>query len=459
MRLPRLPLRLWMAVSHLMVLALPLLALLLTGSLARELQRQAQGQLVQQGAAIAALAQPALLAGDAQAGLAPALGRIEAETGVRIELLDAEGRVRAGTPPRNSPESLADRSEVQSALRGSRAVAVRHRPKGCEAPECRGLVRVFVATPILEGGRVIGVVRVSRAPARALELLAFAGWPLWLALGLALLCTVALAVAWGHVLSRSLRALSRTSRRLRDGTFEAATALERPARSHVAEVGELARDLGGMAERLEQRLAYIGEFASNVSHEFRTPITTLRGTVELLRDDPDMDPAQRARFLENALADLARMERLIAGLLALARAERQGPRAPVDLDALLAALAERHGLTVEGAAGVVPGDATQLAAAIGNLLENAQQHGAPPVRLRCGREAGTAWIEVRDGGPGISAANLPRVFERFFTTGRERGRAGLGLALVRAIARTHGGEVRAESRPGETCFRVELPGA
>jgi signal transduction histidine kinase len=459
-RLPRLPLRLWMAVSHLMVLALPLLALILTGSLARELQLQAQAELTHQGAAIARLAGPLLVRGDgaAMADLETALKAVEADTGSRVELLDASGRVLMGSPPRDRPLTLSDRHEVARALAGERAFAVRKRPKGCQAPECAGLVRVFVATPVLHDGAVIGAARVSLAPRHALQ--AVGGWPFWLAVGLTLTCTVGLAVAWGHVLSRSLTALSRASRRIQDGDFRAVHALERPGRSHVTEVGALARDVSAMALRLEQRLAYIGEFASNVSHEFKTPITTLRGTVELLRDDEQMDPAQRARFLENALADLDRMERLVSGLLALARAEQAGPREPVDLDALLAQLAERFGLTVEGRAGTVPGNPAQLAAAIGNLVENALQHGGSDVRVRllAWREDERACVEVVDDGQGISAANLPRVFDRFFTTGRARGRAGLGLALVRAVCEAHGGEVSVQSRPGETRFRVRWPG-
>ncbi|MFH1469968.1 MAG: ATP-binding protein [Pseudomonadota bacterium] len=459
LRLPRLPLRLWMAVSHLMVLALPVLALLVTGSMARELQLQAQAELTHQGAAIARLAEPLLVRGDraAMADLEAALGAVEADTGSRVELLDATGRVLMGSPPRDRPLTLSDRREVAQALTGQRAFAVRKRPKGCAAAECRGLVRVFMATPIWHDEAVIGAVRVSLAPRHALQ--AVGGWPFWLAVGLTLACTVVLAVAWGHVLSRSLTALSRTSRRIQDGEFHAVHALERPGRSHVTEVGALARGVSAMALRLEQRLAYIGEFASNVSHEFKTPITTLRGTVELLRDDDQMDAEQRARFLENALADLDRMERLVSGLLALARAEQAGPREPVDLDALLAQLAERFGIPVEGEAGAVPGNPAQIAAAIGNLVENALQHGGPDVRVRllAWREERGAFIEIIDDGQGISAANLPKVFDRFFTTGRARGRAGLGLALVRAVCEAHGGEVSVQSRPGETRFRVRLP--
>ncbi len=462
LRLPSLPLRAWMTVSHLMVLALPVLAAVVSGALARELELQTRGQVTAQGRAIAHVTAEALAEGDAEEleDLGSAIARIEEASRSRIEVLDADARLVLGTPPRNKPHSLRDRAEIAQALAGKHAYTVRRRPKGCEDADCRGLVRVFVAVPVEHEGEVIGAVRVSQAPARAIHSLWTVGWPLVLAVGLSLLATVALSLASAHILSRSLRSLSRTSQRIRDGSLDAADQLARPRRSHVAEVGELSRDIGQMTERLQERLGYISEFAGNVSHEFKTPITTLRGTVELLRDDPDMDPAQRERFLANALSDLERLERLVSGLLALARAEEGRERQPVDLDALLAELLQGYqGITCTGNAGTVQGDPAQLRVALRNLVDNALQHGGEgvTVRIEAQRASNRAVVQVHDDGPGISAANLPKVFDRFFTTGRGSGRAGLGLAMVRAIARSHGGDVTVTSEPGATRFELGVP--
>lgn len=451
-----------MTVSHLVVLLLPVVSFVLTGAVARELEVQTRGQLTYEGRAIAHLAGPVLANSQARDLnlLALQIAALEDDSGSRIELLDTDARIVLGSPPRNDPPDLADRAEITQALRGERAYTVRRGPKGCDAPECRGLVRVFVAVPVVQGERVIGAVRVSQAPARALHSLWVVGWPLILATILTLLATVALSLASAHILSRSLRALSQASHRIRDGSLEAVDALARPRRSHVAEVGDLSADVTEMTEQLQQRLGYISEFAGNVSHEFKTPITTLRGTVELLRDEPDMEPAQRERFLLNALADLERMERLVSGLLALARAEEGAARAPVDLGAIVRGLSSEFGeIEVEGHAGTVSGDATQLRVALRNLVHNALQHGGEgvAVRLVASQTDERAVIEVHDDGPGISAGNLDRVFDRFFTTGRATGRAGLGLAMVRAVARSHGGEVRVTSAPGATTFRLELP--
>ncbi len=460
-----LPLRIWMGISHLLVLALPLLALVGTGALAHELQMAARGELIHQGAAIARLAAPALRTQDPQAlaSLTQALDQLERDTATRVQLIDVQGRIVVSSRSAELGLDLSSQAEVEAALEGRQGAGLRRRKDqpGQPLPPGRSeLLQVLVSTPVWQGDEPAGAVLVTCAPRKALQAVRLTSAPFLLTVTLALLATVALSLASSHVLSRSLRALSRASRRISEGGYEAVEELARPGRSHVVEVGTLARDLATMAQRLRERLGYIREFAGNVSHEFKTPISTLKGTVELLRDDQDMEAAQRLRFLDNAQADLERMERLVSGLLALARAEEAGSRQPLELDEVVAALAQRHPeLKLTGSAGPVQGNRAQLEAALENLVDNALLHGGDGVAVQLRAWHDEAWVgcDVVDDGPGISAANLPRIFDRFFTTGRERGSAGLGLALVRAICRAHGGEVSAESQPGRTCFRVALP--
>ena len=211
--------------------------------------------------------------------------------------------------------------------------------------------------------------------------------------------------------------------------------------------------MSAMRERLEARLHYITEFASAVSHEFNTPLSTLRGTMELLGDDPAMPAEQRARFVENALTDLRRMDRLVHGLLELARAEEKPTVEEVDLQALLARVADEEGVAFDGAALRVRGNPTQIEAIARNLIDNARRHGrASRIVVR----AHAHGFEVEDDGRGISEANQLHVFDRFFTTDRAGGGTGLGLSLVRTIARSHGGDATLESRPGATVFRIRL---
>ncbi|MFO7567896.1 MAG: HAMP domain-containing sensor histidine kinase, partial [Enhygromyxa sp.] len=254
------------------------------------------------------------------------------------------------------------------------------------------------------------------------------------------------------------------ARRITHGSGSEGAKLLRSAGSHVDEVRALATATAAMAEQLQSRVEYINEFAGNVAHEFRTPIATLRGTAELLRDDHAMDLEQRRRFLDNALDELERLERLVAGLLALARAEQPHAGGRCMLAALLDALADRWPevvVTQPDRAGEVEGSAAQLATVLDNLIDNAYAHASAEVRVevRGLEREGQTGFEVIDDGPGISPANLDQIFDRFFTTNREQGGTGLGLALCRRIVETHGGTIEVESEPGRTCMRVWLPGA
>jgi signal transduction histidine kinase len=269
----------------------------------------------------------------------------------------------------------------------------------------------------------------------------------------ACIVTAAIAISAAYVGTRSLKRLAAASHQLSEGSFDVQADLDRAARSHVLEVGELGDAMSAMRERLEARLHYITEFASAVSHEFKTPLSTLRGTMELLGEDPAMPAEQRARFVENALTDLRRMDRLVHGLLELARAEEKPTVEEVDLQALLERVADEEGVAFEGTALRVRGNPTQLEAVVRNLIDNARRHGqANRIVVR----AHPHGFDVEDDGRGISDANQLHVFDRFFTTDRAGGGTGLGLSLVRTIARSHGGDATVMSGPGRTVFRIRL---
>ncbi len=132
---------------------------------------------------------------------------------------------------------------------------------------------------------------------------------------------------------------------------------------------------------------------------------------------------------------------------------------PVDLLALAAEEGARYdGCAVEGEAVTVRGERRLLGRLIRNLIENAARHGAPPVRVAVGRDSAVAVLEVTDGGAGIPEAERERVFLPFHRLQRDTQGAGLGLALVRQIARLHGGDAVVAPRPAHpSCLRVTLP--
>jgi signal transduction histidine kinase len=467
-----LSLRTWLVLSHLVVFTLPVLALVGTGALASDLRTQTREDLEHQAALLAhhieyRLANSTKPLGEL--GLDTTLIHAKESTLAGFRVTDTSGRIVASSGD-DKGEDISGDPEVTTALSGSNGLAIKERARVRTSRESLGgqsrhaSVRVFVARPVHEKGAVVGAVVLSRTPRE--EVQAFYQMAPRLSVGaiLALAGTVGLAFGAGRILSRSLRSLAEASHGIATGSETALVALEPASRSHVAEARALAAAMGTMSARLRQRLRYISEFAGNVSHEFKTPVSSLRGTIELLRDDDEMPAEQRARFLENALADLDRLSRLVGGLLRLARAEEGGARSIFGLDDVLRELVARHpavahtGTPTPGATRV-DANREQIESALTNLVENALRHGGPDVQVRVESYADGAWtgVDVVDDGPGISAANLKRVFDRFFTTDRAKGGTGLGLALVRAVAEAHGGRIDVESAPGRTRFRFVLP--
>lgn len=464
-RFPRLPLRVWLGVAYGAVLLLPVAALLLSGALGSDLVRQTRWDLEHQAALIAQLVEREVVdrtLEEAAPEVSFELKRAKEQTLSGFRVVDQHGDVVASSAALPRRENLADAEEVAAALTGAQGVKVRPRDRTgapLSSRSRRADKRVFVASPIWKDGAVVGAVVVSRTPREELQAL-YQMAPSGLLLGalIALLVTLVFGLVSSWILTRSLRTMARGAARIADGHFDGLEALRLPKTSRLTEVAAAAHSVESMGSRLRDRLAYISEFASNVSHEFKTPLATLKGTLELITDDLEMPADQRAKFLANATESVARLERLVNGLLSLARAEEGSREDRVDLDALVRETAERFGVPVEGTAAQVCGDVAQLGAVATNLLENARVHGGS-ARVRCFVEGGRTGFEVEDDGKGISEANLAHVFDRFFTTNRGGGSSGLGLALVRAIVFTHHGEVTVRSRPGCTVFRVALPRA
>jgi len=220
------------------------------------------------------------------------------------------------------------------------------------------------------------------------------------------------------------------------------------------------------------------DFVANVSHELKTPLTAIRGLVETLLDDPDMEPGIRMRFLEKVDTQAGRLTALVTDLLALSRLEseeEQLKRRPLDFRRPIAESYERNqsdfeasGLTatLEMASDpvLVLADAEALSQMADNLLQNAVRYTPREGRItvRVKHEGATALLEVEDTGIGIDPRHHGRIFERFYRVdtarSREIGGTGLGLAIVKHIAQAHGGQVSIQSEPGEgSTFSVRIP--
>ena len=232
-----------------------------------------------------------------------------------------------------------------------------------------------------------------------------------------------------------------------------------------------------MLDRLTAAFAGQREFIADASHELRTPLTVIRGQLEVLAAQ-EHPPAQEVRRVEALVqAEVARVSRLVDDLLLLAKsdhAERFLHPEPIELAAYveelwqgMTLLADRHFELGPLPAGTLTGDRDRIAQALRNLIGNAIGHSAPQrglVRLAVHAEDG-GWVRflVDDDGPGIPAAERERVFDRFhrIDAARDRasGGAGLGLAIVHAIAVAHGGTVSASESPeGGARLQLLLPG-
>jgi signal transduction histidine kinase len=366
---------------------------------------------------------------------------LERRTGGRVAILDARGAALADTDPGSSPISGAGpRSEVRDG---------------------EAIVVLGVKTP---AGRRTIVVRKSLRDTAAAATVVRAAVPVAAVAGLAAALALAIALSFG--LLRRLERLRRGARRLAD------EGIGRPLdlRAGRDEVGEVAIALERMRARLHAEEQGRQAFLDTASHELRTPLASLRGTVELLREElayeaPDLESARHRA--EAAQRQVDRLSALASDLLELRRVDAEAPLAaePVDLAELAETIAAEAEARAQSAGIALAVEAHEPAWAVADpravarilraLLDNALRYGGESVAI----EAGGASVCVRDSGPGVRDEERERIFGRF-----ERGSAsgaaggfGLGLPLARGLARRMRGDVRAEAAHRGARFVVTLP--
>ena len=249
-----------------------------------------------------------------------------------------------------------------------------------------------------------------------------------------------------------------------------ALALDRrlPLPAAVDELHHLATTLNDMLGRLEASSAKQRRFVANASHELKSPLTVVRTIVDVAAGDGSIDPG----VVADLSSEIERMQSLVSDLLLLARhdeAHRFERVEEVDLDQVMmaAASALRVAADVEiDTSRIRPvrvmGDPDRLSRLVRNLTENAGRHADSTVWVEAGKSDGRAIVVVSDDGPGIPETESERIFERFVrldeSRARNTGGSGLGLAVARAIARDHGGDVEVvESRHGGATFEVSIP--
>lgn len=402
---------------------------------------------------------------DAHLGLT--LRNYTERTQTRIRILSPDGIARFDSTGDAPGEDLASLPEVAAARAGG------YQARSALTPD-RDYMYYYCAQPIREGGAVACVVYVSRhtsAIVRAIhQMREHQRAAVLVALGLA----AVIAALFAQTLTRRLRRLTRATAAFARGDDDRLVDV-----GGRDEIGELARAHNHLVQELARSNDYNREFMSTTMHELRAPITAILGAAELLEHGAAEKPDARAKFLANIRYQAGRLMRLTGELSELTRLDSEALHAPrewVDYPDTVRAIIDRLLPSFEAAhvrfRTVIPTEAIavrihpgRIEQVIANLLENAFRYTPPggEVELRVEKGADREVItRVRNTGDGISPANLPRLFDRFFTTERKDRYAGygsgLGLSIARSIVSQHKGRIWAESAPGEgACFSFTLP--
>ena len=286
---------------------------------------------------------------------------------------------------------------------------------------------------------------------------------------LAVMTIVSGAAGWllaGRAL-RPLRRIISTAKRVSGENLNERIALTGPA----DELQELADTFDGMLARLEHAFDSQRSFVANASHELRTPLAIMRTEIDVTLDEPHVSDDELRRMGETVRETVDRCERLLEGLLMLARSQASlTAEEPVDLSGLAAdcitdlqaRISERRLVVRDGLEPAwVRGEPALLERMIANLIDNAIRHNEPGGFLEAstGFEAGRATVRVANGGEVIDAAEAEDLAEPFRRRHRDGDGFGLGLSIVHSVAQAHGGSLRVSARPaGGLEVTVELPG-
>ncbi|WP_299880558.1 HAMP domain-containing sensor histidine kinase [uncultured Cocleimonas sp.] len=370
-----------------------------------------------------------------------------------MRILDNQGLVVAGRSEIGM--SLADIPEVQQALKGEYAAVLRERISDEPPPSIASLsrgtgIRVFTAFPIIDQGQVYGVVYLSRTPQNILKHL-YSIKEKVILLSLVLLGLTGLIVLFiSSRLSRPIRELIEQTQKVTSGESETVEVLKQPG---TYELSKLSNSFAKMSQTLHERSQYIQQFASHVSHEFKTPLTSMQGSLELLQEHgDDMPKEQHQRFINNLQDDTERLKRLVNRLLEQARADSlQGSAESTNLLDCMKAIESRYadeniqfnysGLELDKQVSI---GKSSLQSVISNLVDNSLQHGATEIDIDSSISAtdkNRIAISFHDNGKGISEANRNRIFTPFFTTKRETGGTGLGLGIIESILKASNGTI------------------
>jgi len=383
-------------------------------------------------------------------GVASVIARVAAASRHRVVLASMTGDVIAVSDDlRGARVAVTADDQVTATLDrdGRRQFGARVRPRVIDDPAGRGVARVF-AIPLDDLDDPVAQREIAAIDRRLIAIFAVA---------------MAVALVLTLVVSRRItRPIEQLTRAVRDiGGGNAAAHVEVSGRDEIA---RLASAFNAMVDARTAQEALRRRMVGDVAHELRTPLTNLRCELEAFQDGLAVPDADRVASLHE---EVLHLQRLVEDLQDLAIAEAgalQLQRERVDLGAAITRIAGLQAEVTAASGLAVDADLVRLRQIIHNLLANALRYGTAgePVRIVVERAGTDAAVSVIDRGPGIPAHHLDLIFERFYRVdddrGRERGGAGLGLAIVRRLVELHGGRVWAQSVEGAgATFTFTLP--
>jgi signal transduction histidine kinase len=362
-----------------------------------------------------------------------------------FRLLDPNGIIIAG---RNEVGlSLAHLEEVSQALQGRFSGVLRVRISRHDQPSLYSMsrgtgMRVFTAMPVILYERRKKLI---------------------LAVFSMILPTLLIGFLFHRTITEPMRELVERTNLVGKGDRDALQPLKRHGTSEFA---RLSQSFLEMARRLNTRSSFISTFATHVSHELKSPLTSIQGAAELLRDDidaptPTMTDKDKRKFLDNIIADADRLTQISGRLRDFARAENPVAVGAAKLSASITGLRSAFPSLDVRASGDLdtPMSVSEENAAIifSNLADNARRHGSSTLDISAARQGNSLLVKVVDNGEGVSANNRTQIFDSFFTTRRDSGGTGMGLAIVRAMLDAHGGAVRLVESEQGTAFELTIP--
>lgn len=358
--------------------------------------------------------------------------------------------------------SLANQIEIKRALRGEIVSTLRYR--GPEGPQSKVAVdrsqslRVFVAVPIRHQNQIQGVVLVSRTPRTIMDTILGKKWELTGLTAILALSVFALALIGQRLLGHPLKRAIFYAQSIASGGKP--DQILPPPTAQILELNQLNAALTTMAINLDRRAQYLQGFANQVSHAFKTPLTTLKGSVEILIDhQQEMSVAERVKFLKNLDHEINRLERLVHKLLELARVDylsRQGSE-PLDVIPIFTRLIHHYhqlGLRIDQQLPeklFIPTSEAMFETILTNLFDNVLVHAGVGAKVEVSSRFVGSEVEIviADDGPGMSAVNMTKATTAFFTTKPELGGTGLGLNIVQNLVQSLGGQLTlSTNQPG-----------